>query len=110
MARICVPVCVARVSELPGAIRSAAEVADIIELRLDYLSEDELKNSVSEISRAVQSSPRPGILTLRPSEQGGHRAITFKDRLIFRASLPRAEAADFWDTELDLALDLIQGE
>ena len=111
MARICVPVCVARVGELSGAIRSAAEVADIIELRLDYLPETELNNSIEEISRLGQASTRPLILTLRPSEQGGHRQVSMKDRCGFRASIaPAVGDNDFRDTELDLALQFAEAE
>lgn len=110
MARICVPVCVARVSELPGAIRRAAEFADVVELRLDYLLEAELNNSLIEISEIVRSSPRPVILTLRPVEQGGRRSLTVDDRLNLRAVAPRAENDDFWDTELDLVTRLSQNE
>jgi 3-dehydroquinate dehydratase/shikimate dehydrogenase len=112
MTRICVPVCVSRVSELPNAVRVASAVADIVEVRLDYLSESELNKSVSDIRRVLESRERPIILTLRPAEYGGRRAISVADRLFFRiqnAPLVRArEPSDYWDLELDLALILQQ--
>ena len=66
-ANVCVPVCVSRASELPRAIRRAAEVADIIELRLDCMSESELAQGSKEIWAAVVSRNQPIILTLRPA-------------------------------------------
>ena len=41
-ARICVPVCARRADELRPFVSRAAEVADIVELRLDCLDEDQL--------------------------------------------------------------------
>ena len=104
MARICVPVCVAHVSELAGAIREAVEVADVIELRLDYIAANELADSVGEIRKAIESSTRPVILTLRPAEQGGRREISAQDRLRFTLDLSTAKSGElFRDIELDLA-------
>jgi 3-dehydroquinate dehydratase / shikimate dehydrogenase len=107
-ARICVPVCVRHVGELAAAIERAKEMADIVEVRLDYLEESEITNSVEEISAAIVSG-RPVILTLRPAEFGGARAISVSDRLYFRihnSILLWGEKwrADLWDLELDLAL------
>ena len=114
-ARICVPVCVSRAGELAGAIRRAAEVAEIIELRLDYLLEHELAQASGEITAVLKSRQQPMILTLRPAEYGGARAISVEDRLFCRinevwASGSRNGGADFWDLELDLALLLQRTE
>jgi 3-dehydroquinate dehydratase/shikimate dehydrogenase len=108
-AKICVPVCVPRTGDLPEAIARAAEVADVIELRLDYLMESELSNAAHEIRELIESrQPRPVILTLRPAEFGGARPIQAEDRLFFRIhnSLLASDATrrDLWDLELDLAL------
>ena len=106
--RICVPVCVQRVSELPKAIKRAAAVADIIELRLDYFSKTELAQEGSEIWSLLTSRTHPIILTLRPAEFGGARAISAEDRLDFRQNYPwiseKREPAVFCDLEFDLAL------
>src|SRR5713226_2048197 len=107
-AKICVPVCVQRASQLSRAIARAAEVADIIELRLDCLPELELEQQRSEISAALASATRPLILTLRPAEFGGARPITAADRLFFRIHHAWEHRPDFWDLEVDLALILQQ--
>ena len=110
--KICVPVCVERGSELAGAVAHAAEVADIIELRLDYLAEHELAQAVPEIWGILKSKRRSIILTLRPAEFGGARAISAADRLGFRIEnssfVSEKNLADLWDIELDLALVLEQ--
>ena len=106
MAKICVPVCVSRASELADAVSRASEVADVIELRLDYLSDIELDHAGDEIRKILNSRERPIILTLRPAEYGGARAISAGDRLSFRVD--HAYQPDFWDLEVDLALILQQ--
>lgn len=112
--KICVPVCVEQASQLAGAIERANEVADIIELRLDYLAERELARAVPDIWQTLESKQRPVILTLRPAEFGGARPISLEDRLHFRVSnltlVCGEEAADWWDLELDLALVLWRRE
>ena len=40
--KICVPVCVSRASEIVEAMKRAAEVGDLIELRLDYLEQSDM--------------------------------------------------------------------
>jgi 3-dehydroquinate dehydratase / shikimate dehydrogenase len=82
-AKICVPVCVQRASELAAAIERAAEFADIIELRLDCLEPMQLKASLSDMGALIQGAPRPLILTLRPAQQGGSRALSVKERTGF---------------------------
>lgn len=112
--RICVPVCVQRASELAGTVARAAEVADIIELRLDYFSEQELQQAGETISAVLNSRKRPMILTLRPAEYGGARAIRVEDRLHFgqgcRWISEPGEPTIFCDLELDLTLLLQQRE
>ena len=107
------PVCVDRARELASAVKQSAEVADIIELRLDCLSE--LAQANEEILRALASKDRPLILTLRPAQFGGARPISVEDRLFSRLHYgwirsPREHATDFWDLELDLALVLQRRE
>lgn len=113
MARICVPVCVSRVSELADAVRAASEVADMIELRLDYLAENELSHAGEAIASVLQSTQKPVVLTLRPAEYGGHRPMSAEGRLFFRLQNPfllRPDHEDLWDMEVDLALLLQQRE
>lgn len=114
MTKICVPLCVHRASELVDAVARAAQVADIIELRLDYLSEQELSQATEEMSAVLATRDRPIVLTLRPAEYGGARAISSEDRLYFRLNClwisDRDEPVIFCDVELDLALLLRQRE
>lgn len=115
-ARICVPVCARRLDELREAVARAVEVADIIELRLDCLDEDQLDPSRPQLLKffselpggILQSADASVIITFRPSEQGGHRALDAETRARFwheaAAELSRAEfrARLFADIELDL--------
>ena len=52
-ARICVPVCARRADELRPSVARAAEVADIVELRLDCLDEDQLDSSRPRLAELV---------------------------------------------------------
>jgi 3-dehydroquinate dehydratase/shikimate dehydrogenase len=83
-ARICVPVCESRASELTRRVTDAAASADLVELRMDCLPGVEFAlalRRLEELRRA--SGPRPLILTLRPAEQGGRREIDILNRLAF---------------------------
>lgn len=111
--RVCVPVCVERARELQPAIARAAEIADIVELRLDCLPESELAVARRDISAALATRPRPIILTLRPKEFGGRRPISVAERLKFRQVWPiggEKQEPDFWDLESDLAFLLQRRE
>jgi 3-dehydroquinate dehydratase/shikimate dehydrogenase len=106
--RICVPVCVRRAGDVPHDVERAAEVGDIIELRLDCLDPSELADLLQGITQVVDSNKRSIILTLRPADFGGMRSMSPADRLRFRIEnswLVVGKAyADFWDVEIDLAL------
>jgi len=81
---LCVPVGAWRANELSSAASRAAQVADIIELRLDYLSEAELEEvTPSFLQTLIASLARPLIITLRPAEQGGRGELSFPQRLQF---------------------------
>jgi 3-dehydroquinate dehydratase/shikimate dehydrogenase len=102
--RICVPVCVKRASDLPAAIRRAAESADIIELRLDCLDQDQLGLACRDLGALRHAASCPMVLTLRPSDQGGHRAIDREGRLNFwlTENNCQSQLPDFVDVEADL--------
>ena len=78
--RICVPVCVSKLSELEPAMIRAAQVGDIIELRLDCLTESELDVVKYNFRALSRKSTRPVIVTLRPAEEGGQRDLDKKTR------------------------------
>ncbi|HVG28152.1 MAG TPA: shikimate dehydrogenase [Pyrinomonadaceae bacterium] len=111
-ARVCVPVCARRASELPAAIERAARAADVIELRLDCLADDaQLDAALAQLPSVLRARTRPFILTFRPAEQGGHRQLDAATRLDFwtRRLRPLIDDAatrpDFVDLELDLVSD-----
>ena len=106
-AKICVPVCVQRANNLVPAIKRAAEVADIIELRLDCLPETQLEIALQG-SSVFHSLTQGGlILTLRPAEQGGRRTIDRNERMDFwRRNRSQFSDAHFVDIEADLLVGL----
>ena len=110
--RICVPVCVNQAVELRQAMTSAGEVADLIELRLDYLQGNELFKALRNLPALISASERPVIVTLRPAEQGGQREMDNLTRIIFWVEhfLYGKPHVDFADIELDVALLFRQRE
>jgi 3-dehydroquinate dehydratase/shikimate dehydrogenase len=90
---------------LRQAVARASEVADIIELRLDYLQGDELFKALRGLPALISASTRPIIVTLRPIEQGGRREMDNLTRIIFWVEhfLYGKPHVDFADIELDLA-------
>jgi 3-dehydroquinate dehydratase/shikimate dehydrogenase len=102
-AKICVPVCVPRASQLAPAIARAAEVADIIELRLDYLLATELNCAKGTLNSLIGNAEAPIILTMRGSEQGGRVSLDLDQRSQFWATLGAAAENCLKDFELDLA-------
>ncbi len=111
--RICVPVCEANTRDLIDAFARAAKVADIVELRLDYLDENELQLAGPAISNLISISPCPIIITYRPAEQGGHGNISLQERQSFiqrfRAEGSSGESTHYIDIESDLAVLLQAG-
>jgi 3-dehydroquinate dehydratase/shikimate dehydrogenase len=102
---ICVPVCERRAIDLRSAIARVCEVADIIELRLDYLQGDELFKALRNLPALISASERPLIVTLRSREQGGQREMDDLTRHVFWGEhllydKPHVSLADI---ELDLA-------
>lgn len=105
--RVCVPVCVRRADELKAAVARAAAHADIVELRLDCLEASELERARPLLAELFDAPPRPFLVTFRPAEQGGRRALDTRQRLSFWLdhSWPVAgerDRAELFDIELDL--------
>jgi 3-dehydroquinate dehydratase/shikimate dehydrogenase len=109
-AKICVPVCVQRASGLAAAIERAAEVADIVELRLDHLAENEREAATSLLTGHLNTISTQTILTLRSAEQGGHSSADHEARRRFWSSLQKLPENYLIDLELDLVLDFAAGE
>jgi 3-dehydroquinate dehydratase/shikimate dehydrogenase len=103
--KICVPLGASRLDELRSLAKRASGVADIIELRLDYLAVEELEKLSSRLPALIQSLSLPVILTFRAEEQGGKSKANLEERLSFWRWARHSPAA-FFDFELDLALAL----
>ena len=104
--RVCIPLCASRGDELEAAIPRAAELGDLIELRLDCLNHAERDDALTNISEWSDRAGRPMILTLRAEEQGGNNQLTYEDRLRFWSSLESIPDECLIDLELDLVHDL----
>ena len=102
---MCVPVCVSRASELPGAIERATRVADIVELRLDCLGENEREAIKPMLPALLDSAGTQVIVTLRSAEQGGHTASDYATRRSFWSLLEKIPVGSLVDLELDLVSD-----
>jgi 3-dehydroquinate dehydratase / shikimate dehydrogenase len=101
MSKICVPVCARDLEGVHDALERAALIADIIEVRLDCLSEKDLPCVMKSLEAIRTSVSCPIIMTLRPTEQGGYRAIDEEERLKFWSER-RVSDFDFADVEEDL--------
>lgn len=108
--RLCVPICVLNASALDQSIARAAQVADVIELRLDCLQAAELAEGLRILPTLLRTRPSPLIFTLRPAEQGGHRALDSAERYSFWSLFELFSESDLIDIELDLAYSLIKRE
>jgi len=104
-ARICVPVCVPRAVELAAAATRAAEVADIVELRLDCLTPDEREAGAPLWGGVLNQLSVPVILTLRSADQGGHSTEDFAARRRFWSSFENLPENSLIDLEIDLVCD-----
>lgn len=100
--RIGVPVRVERACDLSQAVARAADVADVIELRLDYLEPTELGEALRTLATLHRLPPL--ILTFRPAEQGGGRALDDAARRAFWSLPEHSLSSNFVDIEFDLLL------
>lgn len=97
--RVCVPVCAKTFAEMEEAYARASAVGDIVELRLDCLESSDLIPRLDSLTRKLAG---PFILTLRPSEQGGHRVLGRPERESFWAGIGAR-----WGTLCDIEADLV---
>ncbi|HEV7746054.1 MAG TPA: shikimate dehydrogenase [Pyrinomonadaceae bacterium] len=98
---VCISLCEQTIAALAQAIASAAEVTDLIEVRLDCLDPPELETGAGAISKLLQNAACQSILTFRPSQAGGRRALDDATREAFWSSA--IFSGSFFDVELDLA-------
>jgi 3-dehydroquinate dehydratase/shikimate dehydrogenase len=103
MAKVCVPVCVQQIDEMQAAMDRAAQVANIVEVRLDCLKETP---GMVQFWRDRQTNlMTPVLLTLRAAEQGGKNRRTYDERRSFWRSLSLFSHEFLCDLELDLVLE-----
>ena len=93
---ICVSITASTNDEAREVLKQAAQVADLAELRLDFMTE------APDLEALLQDKPCPVICTNRPVREGGRRSGRESDRV---ALLEQAAAlgADYVDIELDSA-------
>lgn len=102
--RICVPVCANEFEEFRQQLQLAAEVADIVELRLDCLAADALHAACEGLAEFVADTDVPLILTFRSHSQGGKRHIADTDHILFleTVALPLSRLAEAGDLFIDV--------
>lgn len=107
-ARVCVPIGARRADELLALVRRAAEDADMIEVRLDFLEAAELERALDILNALFEATPLPLLFTLRSEEEGGRCALDASARAKFwegfarRLGEVKREAPVFADLELAL--------
>jgi len=99
--RVCISLCESTVAALEQALTAAAEVCDLIEVRLDCLDPYELENDSAAITKLLQQATCDSILTFRPWQEGGRRVLDDATRQSFWSDA--IFSASFFDVELDLA-------
>ncbi len=102
--KICVPVGAETLEELRAKTKCAADVADIVELRVDYLRDIEIE----KLASFIDSVSTQTLLTYRPKEQGGKSGANLEKRIEFWTKAKNFSAT-FFDFELDLATILKDG-
>ena len=91
--RIAIPITAASMDEALRDMDKAAEVADIIELRIDYMSAPNLK-------RLLQHSQTPKIVTNRNQYEGGHFQGSEQERIAYLQEAISL-GVEYVDIELD---------
>ena len=97
--KLCISIGAKNSEELFEKIVRAEELADVIEVRFDYVESDERL----EIARRISATGKNFILTFRPAEQGGFRELDVPVRKEFWHSVPSSKWAD---VEPDLVEDV----
>lgn len=90
---ICIPIIANTVDDVLRDMAEASKVADIIELRLDYIKNPDLK-------RILERRTRPVIVTNRPTREGGKFDGSEEERVAMLKLAIRLQA-DFIDVEHD---------
>jgi 3-dehydroquinate dehydratase / shikimate dehydrogenase len=100
--RVCVPVCQPQIDVLASEWERAAEIADLVELRLDCVDND-IEELASRVHELLLHRSHPTIVTLRTAEQGGQRQMSHAERTSFWKAQRKPGGSQLLDIELDLA-------
>jgi 3-dehydroquinate dehydratase/shikimate dehydrogenase len=96
--KICISICVHTAKDLINQIKSAKDLADVIEIRLDCLKTDEIYKLSS-----LPASGKSLLLTYRPKEQGGKTEAGLHQRIAFWKDFAVDKPSGFFvDLEFDL--------
>src|SRR5262252_8138151 len=108
MAKICVPVCVRHLNDLPDAIDDAIARGDVVEVRADCLPFSDLEAARLQVCDRARG--RPVVFTLRSEEQGGQTANDYETRRRFWSSFNGLPPDWFADLELELVDEFASGK
>ncbi len=100
--KICVSVCAETVDEFIKKIERAAEIADVIELRIDCLRSRINGKLLDGINKTRKSFIGKLLVTYRPKSQGGKADLTFQEREEFWIHSHIFEFVDWADIEEDI--------
>jgi 3-dehydroquinate dehydratase / shikimate dehydrogenase len=96
-ARVCAVITEETVDAARAAIRQAADVADLLELRLDYLRDFDFADP-SSLRLLLDHKPLPVIITCRAVSEGGRQPVADNIRLPLLVEGAR-QLADYCDVE-----------
>ncbi|MCC6328456.1 MAG: shikimate dehydrogenase [Acidobacteria bacterium] len=104
-AKICVSVFSEDAESLIGMMRRAESVADVIELRFDVLDSENVRIAFEQLVSEKQI-----LLTMRPTEQGGHSTRDLTSRIGFWMEYALHRNIDHGSIWIDHEYDLIPGK
>ncbi|MEK6325595.1 MAG: shikimate dehydrogenase [Acidobacteriota bacterium] len=96
-ARVCAVITEEAIDAARAAIRQAAAVADLIEIRLDYLNDFDFADH-GNLRALLQDKPLPVIITCRATSEGGKQLVDDRIRLSLLIEGAR-RLADYCDIE-----------
>jgi 3-dehydroquinate dehydratase / shikimate dehydrogenase len=105
-ALVCVPITETEPAAFLAALVAAAANADIVELRLDYLSDVARDEVLMQLPVFAAQHQTPLLFTFRPRAQGGQRDLSLSERRAFWQNLPAEVAATI--TLADFEFDLVE--
>jgi 3-dehydroquinate dehydratase/shikimate dehydrogenase len=97
MSRICAVITEETIEAARAALRRAASIADIAELRLDYLRDFDF-NDLNHLALLLKDKPLPIIITCRAYNEGGQRHVEEEARLKLLVEGAKA-GAEYCDIE-----------